>query len=65
MRCQDCNENLTDEESTRKDERTGQYLDLCNTCLSNLYKDLDEYNSYTSTNSDNLDDFRETPDNGS
>jgi hypothetical protein len=40
MRCQDCNSNLSDEESTRKDESTGEYMDLCNTCLSNFYKDI-------------------------
>ena len=39
MRCQDCNANLTDEESVRKDERTGDYMDLCNNCLSNFYLD--------------------------
>lgn len=40
MRCQDCNCNLTDEESTRKDETTGEYMDICNQCLSNFYKDI-------------------------
>jgi len=39
MRCQDCNTNLTDEESTRKDERTNEYMDICNRCLSNLWSD--------------------------
>ena len=42
MKCQDCDCFLTDEESVRKDERTGEYLDLCSECLSNLYKDLND-----------------------
>jgi hypothetical protein len=32
MHCTACDRNLSDFESTRKDENTGQYLDLCNTC---------------------------------
>lgn len=39
MRCQDCNCNLTDEESTRKNEQTGEYWDLCNKCLDAFYRD--------------------------
>ena len=52
MRCVDCNANLTDEESVRKDENTGSYLDLCNDCLSNLYRDL-----YDDLPDDTLDEF--------
>lgn len=32
MRCKACDHELSDFESTRKDEVTGQYLDLCNRC---------------------------------
>ena len=32
MRCTACDRNLSDFESTRKDETTGEYLDLCNKC---------------------------------
>jgi len=39
MRCQDCNTNLTDEESVRKDERTNEYMDLCTRCLTNFWND--------------------------
>lgn len=53
MRCQDCNTNLTDEESVKKDAKTGQYLDICNKCLSNFYKDIDDL-YMDSTNGDDL-----------
>jgi hypothetical protein len=36
MRCQCCNKNLNDYESTRKHSITGQYLDTCNNCLSEI-----------------------------
>ena len=32
MRCQCCNRNLSDFESTRKDKVTKAYLDLCTKC---------------------------------
>ena len=53
MRCQDCNTNLSDEESTRKDEVSGKYLDLCNTCLSNFYKDINGDNPFDLLDCDN------------
>lgn len=34
IRCLSCNCNLNDRESTRKSLNTGEYLDLCNSCLS-------------------------------
>lgn len=34
MRCLSCNCNLNDRESTRKSLNTGEYLDLCDSCLS-------------------------------
>lgn len=33
MRCLCCNANLTDFESTRRNARTGEYLDMCIRCL--------------------------------
>lgn len=36
MRCQCCNRNLSDFESTLKSATTGQYLDICNKCLKDL-----------------------------
>ena len=41
MRCQDCDRNLTDEESTLWNEKTNDYWDLCNECLGNFYRDTD------------------------
>jgi hypothetical protein len=36
MRCQCCDRNLNDYESTRKHAETGDYLDICNKCISDL-----------------------------
>ena len=36
MRCQCCNKNLNDYESTRKHALTGAYLDLCNACFAEV-----------------------------
>ena len=33
MRCLSCDVALNDFESTRKSEKTGQYVDLCNRCF--------------------------------
>lgn len=40
MRCQACNVALSDAESTRKSQSTGEYLDLCNHCLSTIDDDF-------------------------
>ncbi len=50
MRCLSCNIILTDREATRKSLNTSEYLDLCNSCLSEtdiivndtLWEDLEE-----------------------
>lgn len=34
MKCQTCNAELTDFESTRRDANTFQYLDMCNECIA-------------------------------
>ena len=36
MRCVCCDKNLNDYESTRKHALTGEYLDTCNACLSEI-----------------------------
>jgi hypothetical protein len=33
MRCLSCNKVLSNNEATRKHKETGEYLDLCNSCL--------------------------------
>ena len=40
MRCVACDRNLSDYESTRKSATTGEYLDLCNTCLDEITDDV-------------------------
>jgi len=41
MRCLSCNKNLSDFESTRKSATTGEYIDLCNSCFSDIQYDVD------------------------
>lgn len=41
MRCQACDRNLTDFESTRKHSETGMYLDLCNSCYHEIQTDVE------------------------
>ena len=36
MHCQACDTLLSDFESTRKSETTGEYLDLCNHCYETI-----------------------------
>ena len=36
MRCVACNAALSDQESVRKSVNTGEYLDLCNSCIKDL-----------------------------
>lgn len=40
MRCLSCNCVLSDFEATRKSERTGEFLDLCNHCLDTIREDI-------------------------
>ena len=40
MRCACCNRRLSDYESTLKHAETGQYLDLCMDCLSEIAQDV-------------------------
>lgn len=39
MRCTCCNKLLSDYESTRKNAKTGEYMDMCNTCVGFLPPD--------------------------
>jgi hypothetical protein len=41
MRCLSCNKILSDFESTRKSALTGEYLDMCNHCFSEIAYDVD------------------------
>ena len=41
MRSLSCNKILSDFESTRKSALTGEYLDMCNHCFSEIAYDVD------------------------
>lgn len=41
MRCSCCNNVLTDFEATRKFKSTGDYADMCNTCVRELPDDIE------------------------
>ena len=36
MRCNCCNKMLSDFEATRKNAKTGEYMDMCNECIGYL-----------------------------
>jgi len=40
MRCHACNVILTTQEATRKFEESGEFVDLCNKCLSTIDGDV-------------------------
>lgn len=40
MRCISCNCNLNDSESTRRIASTLEFLDMCNTCYSDIAQDV-------------------------
>jgi hypothetical protein len=48
MRCVSCDKLLTNYESTRKSKTTGEYLDLCSTCLSSVMEVVPIIFSYKS-----------------
>ena len=41
MRCQCCDRLLNDFESTRKSKTTGDYLDMCNSCIASVADQLE------------------------
>ena len=40
MKCQACDKNLNDWESTKKNDITGEYEDLCSKCLNAVVQDV-------------------------
>ena len=56
MRCQACNRALTDFEATRKSVTTGEYLDLCNQCFSEISSEVDALEREDLRDQDNPDD---------
>ena len=66
MRCQGCDKNLNDWESTHKHPETGEYTDMCNKCLNIVQQssiiDEHDYIEYQSVDSvDALDHVQERP----
>jgi len=46
MRCLACNQELNDFESTRKSQKTGEFIDLCNDCYKNVSNDINALERY-------------------
>ena len=42
MKCQACDKNLNDWESTKKNKVTGAYEDLCSRCLNEVIQDVEQ-----------------------
>ena len=59
MRCQCCDKNLNDYESTRKSVSTGEYLDMCNKCYSTISDDLLSEVRYDLYDGDEEDEYTE------
>lgn len=59
MRCQCCDKNLNDYESTRKSVSTGEYLDMCNKCYSTISDDLLSEVRYDLYDGNEEDDYEE------
>jgi len=60
MRCIACNALLSDYESTRKSQTTGEYLDLCNHCL--LYMEREDLATKETPSDEDHHDFIEWKD---
>lgn len=46
MRCQACDAELTEFETTIKSINTGEFLDLCSVCRATIIEDLDTTENY-------------------
>ena len=57
MRCRACDKNLSDFESTRKNEVTEEYEDLCNDCYSAIQNNISESEEDTPTAEYNEDGY--------
>ena len=56
MRCKICDKNLTTTESTTKCNHTGEFLDTCGECNSDIYATLCEFEYEVKLNVDNVDE---------
>jgi|SaaInlV_100m_DNA_5_1039725.scaffolds.fasta_scaffold02844_4 hypothetical protein len=59
MRCQACNVALSDNESTKKDEVTGEYYDMCFDCLYSGEEHDDDLEALKSIRLDSVEDCDE------
>jgi hypothetical protein len=59
MRCQICNDALTDVEATRLSKQTGEYLDTCNICLGEEFLILELANKQKDLVTDKLNAIQE------
>lgn len=66
MRCDCCDKNLNDYESTRKHAETGEYLNTCNACMQWITGipviDRDDLNEFDEIHDDNFQDEEYDPD---
>ena len=46
MRCKYCDITLNDKESRRRDRETGDFLDLCNECLTVSNETINDFYEY-------------------
>lgn len=65
MRCQCCNKNLSDRESTRKGVNTGEYLDMCDNCFSTVADEFPYIEGHGKGPSGKEEDFEDDNDNDS
>jgi len=65
MRCQGCDKNLNDWESTKKNPTTGEYEDLCTKCLNVVQQTaiVDGHDFIIYESEDALDHVKERPSN--
>lgn len=59
MRCNCCNKLLSDFESTRKNAVTGEYMDMCNECLSYLPPDQFKFKTRPDLLTETTDQFED------
>lgn len=59
MRCTCCNKNLSDFEATRKNAKTGEYMDMCNECIGHLPVDGFQFKTRPDLLVDKVDRFEE------
>ena len=57
MRCKACDVILNDYELSRKDQDSGEFLDLCSSCLVSSNEAMLNYSTTTEADGDSLDNI--------